>query len=194
MKLIVGLGNPGSAYINSRHNIGFLVIKSLARAYKIPLKKDRWACALSAKVRIAGHQVILAMPLTFMNLSGNAVRPLVKKNRIGLEDLLVVCDDLDLEFGRIKLKPRGSSGGHMGINSVIDCLASEDFARLRVGIGRPTGKMDAADYVLSPFAKKQAQELAGIIEDARQCCQEWVREGTTRAMNIFNKRSAVKNE
>ncbi len=194
MKLIVGLGNPGSTYTNSRHNIGFLVVKSLSRIYKIPLKKDRSASALSAKIRIAGGNVMLAMPLTFMNLSGNAVSSLLKKNRIGLEDLLVVCDDLDLEFGRIKLKPRGSSGGHLGINSVIDCIGSEDFARLRAGIGRPAKNIDAADYVLSPFTKRQKQELAGIIEDASLCCQAWVREGITEAMNIFNKRSGLENE
>lgn len=194
MKLIVGLGNPGSAYLNSRHNIGFLVIKSLSRLYKAPLKKDRWAPALSARSRVAGANLILAMPLTFMNLSGSAVRALAKKNKIGLKDLLVVCDDLDLEFGRIKLRPRGSSGGHQGLNSIIGCIGSADFARLRVGIGRPVRNMDAADFVLSPFTKREKEELKGIIDNASLCCQSWAKEGITETMNIFNRRSGVKDE
>lgn len=186
MKLIVGLGNPGRLYIDSRHNIGFSVIKSLAKIYKISLKKGNFS--LSGKAEIGGQNVILAMPLTFMNLSGTVVAGLLKKYRIDLSNLLVVCDDLDLEFGRLKLRPSGSSGGHRGLKSIIDSVASHGFVRLRIGIGRPFQDIDASDYVLSHFSRKEKAQVRQIIEKAGECCQSWVTRGVTETMNIFNKR------
>jgi PTH1 family peptidyl-tRNA hydrolase len=186
MKLIVGLGNPGRLYIDSRHNIGFSVIKALAKIYKISLKKGN--LSLSGKAEIGSQNVILAMPLTFMNLSGTAVAGLLKKYRIDLANLLVVCDDLDLEFGRLKLRPSGSSGGHRGLKSIIDCIGSQGFVRLRIGIGRPFQDIHASDYVLSPFTRKEKEQVRQIIEKAGACCQSWVTKGVTETMNIFNKR------
>jgi PTH1 family peptidyl-tRNA hydrolase len=218
MKLIVGLGNLGRIYTESRHNIGFSVIRALSKIYKIPLKKDN-TFSLSGKGKIGAENLILALPLTFMNLSGIAVSALIKKYKIdlphlarevrGLDNLLVVCDDLDLDFGVIKIRPSGSSGGHRGLGSIIDSLGSQEFSRLRVGIGRPphqlvsknVGKVnwcrgrplrdntDAASFVLSPFAKKEKGKIKELIENACDCCRVWAMKGIVESMNIFNRRS-----
>lgn len=196
MKLIVGLGNPGRIYIDSRHNIGFSTIKALSRIYKIPLKKDSNTFSLSGKGIIENKNIILAQPLTFMNLSGIAVAALLKKYKIGLRDLLVVCDDLDLEFGVIRIRPSGSSAGHRGLGSIMDYLGSREFSRLRIGIGRQReNEEDAAHYVLSPFTKKEKREIDGITRKACDCCGFWVAKGITESMNVFNPASldAFKN-
>ena len=190
MKLIVGLGNPGDIYRDCRHNIGFSIIKALATAKRASLKKERGILSLSAKAKINNQVVVLAQPLTFMNLSGEAVSALVKRYKINLNDLLVVSDDLDLGLGRIKIRPSGSSGGHRGLNSVINSLKDNNFARLRVGIGRPRQKdIAAAEYVLSPFSRKEKGEVKRTLEKACQVCEVWLEDGITEAMNIFNKRS-----
>jgi PTH1 family peptidyl-tRNA hydrolase len=187
MKLIVGLGNPGNIYSDSRHNIGFSVVKSIAKSYKTSLKKERGILSRSVKIKIGEQDTILAIPLTYMNLSGIAVEGLLKKYKISLDGLLVVCDDLDLEFGRLKLRPFGSSAGHRGIKSVIHSTGSSEFARLRIGIGRPTQNIYASDYVLSPFIKKEKGQLKEIIERASLCCHMWVTKGVIETMNIYNK-------
>jgi PTH1 family peptidyl-tRNA hydrolase len=190
VKLIVGLGNPGRIYADSRHNIGFSVIKTLSTIYKIPLKKDSNTSSLSGKGQIEGKNVILAQPLTFMNLSGIAVSALLKKYKVDLENLLVICDDLDLGFGIIKVKSSGSSAGHRGLDSIIGSLENEGFPRLRIGIGRAVkNSQEPADYVLSPFTKREKVALKGIIARACDCCRVWVTEGITKSMNIFNRRS-----
>ncbi len=191
MKLIVGLGNPGILYASSRHNIGFQAVKYLAKAKKSVLKKEKGIRALSAKAKIEGIDVVLAFPLTFMNLSGEAVRLLVKKYRIDSGDLLVVCDDLDLEFGRLKIRAIGSSAGHRGVSSIIDSLSSDEFSRLRIGIGRPGNNAAAAEYVLSRFNKREKSELSAIIKRASECCQVWAGEGIEKSMNIFNRSNNV---
>jgi PTH1 family peptidyl-tRNA hydrolase len=188
MKLIVGLGNPGRIYCDSRHNIGFSVVKSLSESYGILIKKDKPAFSLSGKSKIEGQNIILSMPLTFMNLSGIAVSALIKKYKIELDDLLVICDDLDLEFGRIKIRPFGSSGGHNGLKSIIDSLKTQDFSRLRLGIGRPKKDIDSSRYVLSPFAKEERRKIKEAIKEAEDCCQVWATKGITESMNIFNRR------
>lgn len=189
MKLIVGLGNPGKIYADSRHNTGFQVVKALAENCGAHLKKDNAAYSLSGRCRIEGRDVILALPLTFMNLSGLAVAALLKKHKAGPEDLLVVCDDLDLESGRIKIRASGSSAGQKGLKSIIDSLKNRDFCRLRVGIGRPDEDKDAAEYVLSPFTKKEKEELRHTVEEAVECCKSWITHGIAATMNRFNKRS-----
>lgn len=209
MKLIVGLGNPGRTYARSRHNIGFSVVESLAKAYRISLKKDNNTFSLSGKGKIEGQTVILGMPLTFMNLSGIAVSALLKRYKIGLprpffpgehgldkkgrglDNLLAICDDLDLEFGRQKIRPSGSSGGHRGLGSIMDSLGSEDFSRLRIGIGRATPNLDTASYVLSAFTKKEREQFKYIIERATQCCRMWVEKGIKESMNIFNRKEGT---
>ena len=192
VKLIVGLGNPGALYAGSRHNLGSSVIKALSRNYKIVLKNDRGVFALTGKVKIAGQAVLLAIPLTFMNLSGMAISALVKKYKINLDNLLVVCDDLDLELGRLKIKARGSPGGHRGLKSIINSLGSEGFSRLRVGIGSPAKNIDVSEYVLSPLRRKEKERAKEIIEKAIQCCRVWVEKGIVESMDIFNKREQIK--
>ncbi len=205
VKLIVGLGNPGNIYANTRHNIGFISIDALAKEYNFFLKKDRLTFSLNAKGDLGGCNVVLAMPQSFMNLSGIAVRNLVKKYKISSDNLLVICDDLDLEFGRIKIRPFGSSGGHQGLKSIIDLLGTNEFARLRVGIGRPlqqlapkndekadcrgsksSGDQNIVRYVLAPFSKKE--RLEEVISKVSDCCKVWVAKDVTEAMNAFNSR------
>ncbi|MBU1726512.1 MAG: aminoacyl-tRNA hydrolase [Candidatus Omnitrophica bacterium] len=188
MKLIVGLGNPGRDYAESRHNIGFSVAKALIKERGFVLKKDNGTFSLSAKGRICGQVVIVALPLTYMNLSGNAVAALVRKYKIEPVDLLVIMDDLDLEFGRIKIRPSGSSGGHRGAESIIESLGIQEFARLRVGIGRPHQKADAAEFVLSEFTKKEKALFKEEIDTAVECCEYWAAKGIVETMNKFNRK------
>lgn len=188
MKLIVGLGNPGKIYIDSRHNIGFSVVRNLAKIYKATLKRDGGTLSLSAKIKIGRESAILAVPFNFMNLSGVSIAALVKKYKIDLVNLLVLCDDLDLEFGRMKIKARGSSAGHRGLESIIEALGSRSFARLRIGIGRAPKNVDPAEYVLSVFTKKEKFFMEEITERAIDCCRFWVSEGIEKTMNIFNRR------
>lgn len=186
MKLIVGLGNPGQEYAGTRHNIGFSVVKALARRHKVTLKKDFAIASLSAKARICGEPLTLALPLTYMNLSGTAVSRLLKRNKADKKGLLVICDDLDLEFGRIRLRPFGSSAGHKGVQSIIGALETNEFARLRIGIGRPDKNTKTADYVLSVFEAKEKELLKEVIEKGVECCEAWASSGITETMNIFN--------
>lgn len=190
MKLIVGLGNPGSAYTDSRHNIGFLAIKGLAKEFAIALKRNFGTAMVSGRGKISGKDVVLAEPLTFMNRSGIGVLALVKKYKLDSKDLLVICDDLDLDFGRLKIKESGSSGGHRGLESIIDSLGTRNFARLRIGIGRPYGKQDAAEYVLAPFTKKEKESMSLILNQAGNCVACWVLEGIAKTMNMFNKNTS----
>jgi PTH1 family peptidyl-tRNA hydrolase len=188
MKLIVGLGNPGRAYSETRHNIGSSIVKSLAKEYKVSLRRGIFSSSLSGKARIAGKDVLLALPLVFMNLSGSAVAALVKKHKIDLSELLVVFDDLDLEPGRLKLKSDGSSAGHRGLESVIRALGNAQFCRLRIGIGRPKNcDADISRYVLSRFLKKEEKIMALAVETASQAVRTWVIEGISKTMNIFNR-------
>lgn len=186
MKLIVGLGNPGRSYAASRHNVGFFVVTALSKEYGITLKKGLGTYALSGKGTIESEDVILAEPLTFMNLSGNAVAALLKKYKLSIDDLLVVCDDLDLELGRFKIKESGSSGGHRGLKSIIGSLGSQNFSRLRIGIGRPAGNQDAAEYVLSAFTKQESLAVKKIVEESAQCARIWLSDGISTTMNMFN--------
>lgn len=193
MKLIVGLGNPGKAYQNSRHNAGFLILTALAKKYRVEFKKEKDAYAQTARTKIGNEKVIFARPQTFMNLSGFCIKALLGKYKIRLEDLAVICDDLDLGLGRIKIKNSGSSGGHRGLKSIIDILGSNGFSRLRVGIGRPDSKIypDAAEYVLSDFGRDERKTAESMINRACECIEIWVAAGITRAMDVFNAKTKV---
>jgi len=187
MKLIVGLGNPGKEYIDTRHNIGFTVIDALSKQYDLRLKSEAGLYSLVAKGKVESNDLVLAKPLTFMNLSGVAVKALIKRYKLDLADLLVVCDDMDLELGRQKIRPQGSSAGQKGMGSIIEYLETDDFTRLRIGIGRPGGNIDPSRYVLAPFNKKEKQIAQEVVEKACECCQAWISDGTAKAMNIFNR-------
>ena len=194
MKLIVGLGNPGVIYALTRHNIGFQVIKSLACSLKIDLKRDRLVYSLAGKGKCASGEIILAMPQTFMNLSGVAVKACFKKFKITPIDLLVICDDLDLELGKIKIRPHGSSNGQRGLDSIIEHLGTQEFSRLRIGIGRPPKSTDlhsqqAAKYVLTSFLRKEKALVDEAKENSVNCCLSWVEKGVVETMNIFNTRA-----
>lgn len=186
MKLIVGLGNPGLIYTASRHNIGFAVVKSIARLLKVALKKDSPIAAVIGKTNCSQHNLVLALPQTFMNLSGLAVKAMLKKFKVGPQDILVVCDDLDLELGRIRIRPHGSSGGHKGLASIIEQLGTQEFNRLRIGIGRPKNSADTARYVLTGFLRKEKAAMEKAKEDAASCCLSLVENGIAQTMNIFN--------
>ncbi|MDD5060435.1 MAG: aminoacyl-tRNA hydrolase [Candidatus Omnitrophica bacterium] len=188
MKLIVGLGNPGLIYAGNRHNIGFTVLKSLAVSLKIVFKREFSASSLVAKGKIFEEDLVLAMPQTFMNLSGSAVKALLKKFKIPPEKLLVVCDDLDLELGRIKIRPAGSSGGHRGLKSIIEQIGTQDFNRLRIGISRPNKGREITDFVLSGFTRSEKGQVKEAVEKAVECCRFWAEKGVTETMNIYNKK------
>lgn len=183
--LIVGLGNPGKAYQQTRHNIGFLAVDALARQWGLVFSRRR-ARAEVAEGPVLGHRIILAKPQTYMNSSGEAVRALVKLWNLSPSNLLVIADDLDLPFGRLRLRDRGSSGGHRGLQSIIDQLGTDRFARLRVGIGRPPPGVDPVDYVLTAFTASEAAELPAILERLVEGVEILLARGLPTAMNLIN--------
>jgi PTH1 family peptidyl-tRNA hydrolase len=191
VKLIVGLGNPGKKYSGNRHNVGFQCLNHFARLHFIHF----WHRQCRARVgigKMSGQKLVLARPGTFMNLSGKSVACLVRKHRIPLTDLLVVYDDLNLPPGRIRLRQSGSSGGHKGMNSIISALGSEDFPRIRVGIGRPQveGHSLSEDaivsYVLSDFSRQEEAVIKPVIARVAEAIDCFLTQGITAAMNRFN--------
>ena len=182
--LIVGLGNPGPEYSGSRHNVGFQCVRWLAKKHGLSFDGAR-AHARIAQGAILGKPVVLARPQTFMNLSGQAVKGLLQWLRLTPAEIVVFHDDLDLPLGRIRLRPGGSAGGHRGIRSIIDSLGAQDFARLRVGIGRPEGN-DAIDYVLGDFTAAERQIMAESYARAAEAVACILAEGLEVAMNRFN--------
>jgi PTH1 family peptidyl-tRNA hydrolase len=186
VKLIVGLGNPGKKYQRTRHNLGFLVVDNLAKNQEIALKKKLGDC-LIGEVCSDGEKWILAKPQTFMNRSGAAVNEILENYHCTAEDLVVIYDDLDLPFGRLRIRPRGSAGGHRGVASIMESLAGAPFYRIRVGIGRPPGGMDAADFVLDPFAVDELKELPKIIDRATDSLLCLLRQGPQKAMELYNR-------
>jgi PTH1 family peptidyl-tRNA hydrolase len=184
--LIVGLGNPGAAYASHRHNIGFRVVDALARIHSLGFSRDKRAQAQVAEGEIAGQRVLLAKPQTFMNRSGRAVGRLVRGHDIPLERLLVIYDDLDLPLGRLRLRPEGGTGGHKGMASISEVLGSKAFARLRVGVDRPPGNMDPADYVLQPFDQEETAAVSLVVARAAEAVECWLADGITAAMDNYN--------
>lgn len=184
--MIVGLGNPGRIYKYSRHNAGFLIIDRLAKSWKIKMRPDAATRSCLGKGRIEDAEVILAKTLCFMNLSGKSVNLILRKSNSNLKDMLVVFDDLDLDWGEIRIRPRGGSGGHRGVKSMIDALGSSDFARLRFGIGRPGKKSAVVDYVLNKWTTEEKKELEVRLQRAVDCCRTWIISGINEAMNKFN--------
>jgi PTH1 family peptidyl-tRNA hydrolase len=182
MRLVVGLGNPGEKYRFTRHNVGFMVVDRLSSAVGAPVTGKR-GFSLVGEGFLGGEKVVLAKPQTYMNLSGMAVSGLIRYYRAAPADLLVVCDDLDLPFGRIRLRAKGGSGGHRGLESIIAALGSSDFPRLRVGIGKAG---EAADHVLGQFPAADEPALAEILEAAAAAVTVTCLEGLERAMNRFN--------
>ncbi|MDP9375539.1 MAG: aminoacyl-tRNA hydrolase [Chloroflexota bacterium] len=187
--LIVGLGNPGKEYKDTRHNVGFLTVEELARRGGLRWERPRLK-AEQARGTLAGRDVVLAKPQTYMNLSGVSVVQLVRWYKVPLADLLVISDDLDLPFGQIRLRAEGSAGGQGGLKSIIQQLRSNTFPRLRIGIGRPQWG-EPKDYVLTRFGKEQAAELPAIVARAADAAELWLAEGIIAAMNRYNRAPAA---
>ena len=184
MKVVVGLGNPGRQYAETRHNIGWMVVDRLAERARWSDRPARGSAAAIVSGRYHGLDLALVKPHTFMNLSGSAVRKALVRFRAPLEDLLVVVDDFALPFGRLRFREAGSSGGHNGLESIIDELHSDRFARLRVGIGEPGGT--AVDHVLSRFSAEERRSLDEILDAAADAVEDWARLGTNKAATRWN--------
>lgn len=213
MKLIVGLGNPGKQYERNRHNVGFQCVDLLAQRHglRFDISKGKAKVALGA-IQLPAAQpalpapvaasdepaapaappvpqverVLLAKPQTFMNLAGQSVAALVRFYKVAPADLLVIFDDLDLPLGKLRLRAAGGSGGHNGMKSIIQELGTDQFPRLRIGIGRPPGQMDPADYVLQDFSPAEEEVMAQVREQAVAACEHWLAYGIVAAMNAFN--------
>lgn len=184
MKMIVGLGNPGAEYKNTRHNAGFLVVEELARQLRV--KKEKFIHnSIVAQAQFRSESVVIVKPLTYMNLSGRAVKQIINANHILLAETIVVMDDMDLEPGIIRLRARGGSGGQKGMQSIIDHLGTQDLARLRVGIGRPPGE-DVVDWVLTRFSRDEQDLMQEAIQTACEALKIWLLFGIEKAMNQFN--------
>ena len=183
--LIVGLGNPGREYSQTRHNFGFMLIDRIAlrlnaRGMKIQSK------SIVISTKYSDERVILAKPQTFMNLSGQAIQGLINFYKLPLDHLLVAHDDLDLPFCTLRIRPGGGAGGQKGIKSTIEQLGTPDFSRIRLGIDRPPGRMDAADYVLQEFSAKESQIVSETLDRAADAALAWISDGLNFAMNKFN--------
>ncbi len=185
MKIIVGLGNPGSEYEKTRHNTGFMVIDKIAEKYNIEIKKEK-SKALIGMGEINGEKVMLVKPQTFMNLSGEAVRGIMDFYKESEDNLLIVFDDIDLELGNIRIKERGSAGTHNGMKSVVQNVGTTNFKRVKVGIGKPKGSMDLVNYVLGRFSDDELKILTESIEKAVEAIEIIVSGNVSKAMNLYN--------
>lgn len=185
MYLIVGLGNPGSRYENTRHNVGFRVVEKLAEKHGLSFGKTEQH-ALTASGTLLNKRVLLAKPMTYMNLSGDAVQPLVSFYKIPLDRVLIVADDIDLPLGTLRLRKAGSSGGQNGLKHILQRLGTQDIARARFGVGRPSGHKNAADHVLAPFRGDDEILAAEVRDRAVQAVESWLTDGIELTMSRFN--------
>jgi PTH1 family peptidyl-tRNA hydrolase len=185
MYLIVGLGNPGAEYENTRHNLGFRVIEELARRLGIKTLKSK-CHSFIAETKISDHKIIIAQPQTFMNNSGPAVRGLLEWYKIDTANLILIYDDVDLEVGQLRLREKGNAGGHHGVESVINSVGTTHFPRVRIGIGRESLTADVTDYVLQKIPADQQEALEGAIISAAEAAESILQIGLPEAMNKFN--------
>jgi PTH1 family peptidyl-tRNA hydrolase len=189
MKLIVGLGNPTKEYDGTRHNIGFMAIDALAEEFGIRVDTLKHK-AMTGSGYIGGQKVILAKPVTYMNLSGEAVRAISDYYKIPAEDILIIFDDTTLDVGRMRIRKKGSAGGHNGIKSIIAHLGTTEFPRVKIGIGAKREGQDLADYVLSRFPKEDKEALKEVLEDTKNAVELIVQDDIEEAMNRYNKKKA----
>jgi len=192
VKLIVGLGNPGKQYQQSRHNVGFQVVDRLAGISHIPISAKRFRTLLGTGT-IDSQEVILAKPMTFMNQSGEAVRKAAFFFHTEMEDLIVIHDDMDLPLGRLRFRRRGGDGGHQGVRSIIDSMGGGDFIRLKVGIGRPSKGVDPAEHVLASFDEMERAQLDETLSRAAEGLVVLLTEGIEAAMNRYQRRGGTKS-
>lgn len=185
MKLIAGFGNPGGQYAETRHNVGFLLLDTWADELKLDFRQKYQG--LVAETQWAGERVFLLKPQTFMNLSGRSVRELVQFYKILPEDILIIHDDMDLPLGRIRLRQSGSAGGHNGIKSTIAEIGTEEFWRLKIGVGRPPSGWDSARYVLAPFGSEEVKTLDEVLGRGLEVLKLWAQGESNKAMNRYNR-------
>jgi PTH1 family peptidyl-tRNA hydrolase len=183
--LVVGLGNPGEEYAKTRHNVGAEVVEILARRHGGKLRKQKER-SLTDEVTVGGKRMALAIPLTYMNLSGEAVAPLVRRYGVEPAQLVVVQDEMDFELGRLQVKNGGGLAGHNGLKSIVAHLHTQDFVRVRIGIGKPPGSRQGADHVLRRFSKAERQEIDVVLEEAADAVELILAEGVEVAMNRVN--------
>jgi PTH1 family peptidyl-tRNA hydrolase len=191
MKIICGLGNPGREYERHRHNVGFMAVETLLPRARAELHQGKFQARMG-QGSLGGEKVIFLEPQTFMNLSGRSVAEAARFYKVAVEDVLVIHDELDLDFGRLQLKAGGGSGGHNGLKSTVSSLGADSFIRLRFGIGKPQGpnaKERVAGYVLSNFDDGERRRLDELLTQAADAAETWVREGLATAMNRYNKRA-----
>jgi PTH1 family peptidyl-tRNA hydrolase len=186
--IVVGLGNPGDRYARTRHNAGYMAISILLERTSARLKTHKSGCVV-AETNLAGHPVVLGRPTSFMNESGIGVRALVRFYKVPTERLVVVHDELDIPFGEVRIKSEGGTAGHNGLASVGAHLGTKDFARVRVGVSRPRGRQDPADYVLTEFSAAERAELPLVLDSAADAVERILEIGVERAMNEINTRS-----
>jgi peptidyl-tRNA hydrolase, PTH1 family len=193
MKLLVGLGNPGNEYVGTRHNVGFEVIAKLLDQWNLGRTKPKLRFQSNCtELVVEGDKWILMSPLTYMNRSGTSVQQAVKFFQIATSDLLVICDDLSLPLGRVRIREQGSAGGQKGLKNICDCLGTQAVPRLRLGIDPVPPEWDAADYVLAQFSREERPVVANGIERAASAAACWARQGITAAMNQFNSAESTK--
>jgi PTH1 family peptidyl-tRNA hydrolase len=185
MKLVVGLGNPGRKYSGTRHNVGFEVVGRLASKFGAESPRMKFDAEM-AEVTIGGERTLLMLPQTFMNRSGQAVQAALAFYKLAREDLLVVCDDFNLPCGRLRLRPDGSSGGQRGLENIAQLLGSDQFSRLRLGIGPVPPQWDAADFVLGKFTAEDEAIVAPMLQRASDAVECWIADGIAAAMNEYN--------
>lgn len=185
MYIIVGLGNPGKKYEHTRHNAGFDVLDILAEEYDIKIDKIKHK-ALIGEGRIGSEKVVLVKPQTYMNLSGESVQSVFQFYKVDMDHLIVVYDDIDLDIGKLRIRKKGSAGSHNGMKSIIKCLGSQDFPRIRVGVSKPEPNRDLADFVLSRVPKDQADDMISGLEKAVKTVEEIIRTDIDMAMNKYN--------
>lgn len=183
--IIVGLGNPGEQYENTRHNVGYRVVEKVAEKLNIAINKEKFS-GMYGEGSYNGKKVMLLKPTTYMNLSGESVCEIVDFYKLPLSELLVVYDDIDIDLGNIRIRPEGSSGTHNGMRNIADMLGSHDFARVRVGTGKPTEGLDLAEYVLGKFNDNEKDIIKKSIDDAAEAVLEILDNGIEKAMNIYN--------
>ena len=187
LRLIAGLGNPGNQYRETRHNAGFLVLDEIGREYSLATDKKKFS-TLYGRGSVENNELVLVKPMAYMNNSGPPLRRLADYFRISGEEILVIHDDIDLAFGRLKIKEKGGHGGHNGVRSLMDAFGGGDFARLRVGVGRSESRADVTDHVLGKFNAEELKHLNRIVSRARDAVTTILTEGLTVAMNRFNDR------
>lgn len=185
MKIIVGLGNPGKQYVATRHNIGFHVIDELSKRLDIPLTQSKFN-GMYGIGHVGTEKIMLLKPLTYMNLSGECVVPMMDYYEVNDDEIVVIYDDLDLQVGKLRLRQKGSAGGHNGIKSIIQHLGSQEFNRIRIGVDRPKNGMKVPDYVLSNFSEDEKIEMIHAVKNSANACEDWVTKKFLDVMNTYN--------